>query len=677
MCSSGPYRPAANADNNDVRSPVVDGARRDQLLAAALRAAGCGIAIVDRNGIIVEVNGAYASMLGYRPDELVGHPIERFTHPGEVEATKELREGALQGGASRRLEKRYLHRNGATVWGRVNLSLLPGGADQEPFVVGVIENIDDLKRAEADLRASEARTQSLVEGARYAVVSMCAGGKITSWSENATAIFGWTAEEAIGRSLPETILPAPLHEAYERGMARHLEHGDGTIIGHRLELTAVRRDGAEIPIELAITPTGQPNASGFSAFVRDLSERRRAEQALRQSEGRFRTLIENIPGAVYRCGNDSDWTMELISDDITEITGYPASDFLGNCIRSYGNVIHPNDSAGVAAAVDAAVQARKPFICEYRVVRSDGAERWVYEKGQPVFGSDGSVRWLDGVIFDVTDRKVAEAERDGLLAAERAARAEAEAAREQLEAQNDELRKLDRLKDEFVALVSHELRTPLTSIMGYLDLVAAGEAGPVTDNQTRFLEVASRNASRLLTVVGDLLFIAQVDAGRLDLDLGLVDLGGVAQDSVEAARLAAAARGVTIGLEAAGSTYLRGDRLRLAQLLDNLVSNAIKFTPHGGCVTVAVSLAGGEARVTVSDTGIGIAEDEQAQLFEPFFRASGAQRLAVPGTGLGLTISKAIVEAHGGTIAVDSREGEGTTFTLVLPTRGGELRRVA
>lgn len=256
-------------------------------------------------------------------------------------------------------------------------------------------------------------------------------------------------------------------------------------------------------------------------------------------------------------------------------------------------------------------------------------------------------------------------ERQRLYERERAALAEAEAARRLLIEQNDRLRELDRLKDEFVALVSHELRTPLTSITGYLELVLADPA--LDAEHRRFLEVVERNSGRLLRLVSDLLLVAQIESGKLTLRAGEVDLAAVAAESVEALRPAADARGVELRLEAAPVPPLRGDRARLAQLLDNLVSNAVKFTEPGGHVLVALAQNGEGVRVAVSDDGIGIAPEDQRRLFDRFFRAEGAQERAIGGTGLGLTIARAIAEAHGGELGLTSAVGEGTTFEVSLP----------
>ena len=236
-----------------------------------------------------------------------------------------------------------------------------------------------------------------------------------------------------------------------------------------------------------------------------------------------------------------------------------------------------------------------------------------------------------------------------------------------LRAQNEELRRLDRLKDDFVASVSHELRTPLTSIRGYLELVLDGGAAELTEEQLRYLSVVDRNADRLLRVVDDLLFAAQVDAGKIVLEPGPTDLDELVREAVEAARPVAAEHDVELIFEADRPAELVGDRARLAQILDNLIANAIKFTPPGGKVEVRTFVAGDSVVVEVADTGIGISADDQARLFQRFFRAEGAILGAIDGTGLGLAIVKAIVDAHGGELAVESVAGRGTTFRIGLP----------
>jgi signal transduction histidine kinase len=253
------------------------------------------------------------------------------------------------------------------------------------------------------------------------------------------------------------------------------------------------------------------------------------------------------------------------------------------------------------------------------------------------------------------------------LASAHEARSEAEAARRAMAQQNKRLRELDRLKDEFLSLVSHELRTPLTSIRGYLELALEEDGGELSPDQRRFLQAVQRNSSRLLRLVGDLLFVAQADAGRLSLEQGKVDIAGLVAECVEAAQPAAREKEIVLSLSSSPVPALVGDRGRLAQVLDNLVSNALKFTPEGGSVSVQTSSDGEHIAVVVTDTGIGIALEDQPRLFERFFRSTAAAQQAIPGTGLGLAIVKAIVEAHSGRITVSSTEGYGTTFRVELP----------
>ncbi len=248
-------------------------------------------------------------------------------------------------------------------------------------------------------------------------------------------------------------------------------------------------------------------------------------------------------------------------------------------------------------------------------------------------------------------------------------------------ARNEELRRLDRLKYDLIASVSHELRNPLTSIRGYLELVLDGEVGELTEEQRRYLSVVDRNAERLLRVVGDLLLSAQVEAGEIALECRMTDLDQLVREAVEAARPLAAEHEVEIELDAERMGLLNGDPARLAQSLDNLVMNALKFTPPGGRVDVRTSLEGGVAVLEVADTGIGISEEDQQRLFQRFFRAEGAILNAIEGTGLGLAIAKAIIDSHGGRLSVRSTAGLGTTFRMELPTeqaadgvRAGALR---
>ncbi|ACZ22173.1 signal transduction histidine kinase [Sanguibacter keddieii DSM 10542] len=231
-------------------------------------------------------------------------------------------------------------------------------------------------------------------------------------------------------------------------------------------------------------------------------------------------------------------------------------------------------------------------------------------------------------------------------------------------------REFERLKDEFVGMISHELRTPLSSILGYLELLRDEEDGPLTAEQTQYLDVAERNAQRLLRLVGDLLFTAQVEAGRFPIVHQSTELESVLRAAAQTFEPVAAAASVRLRvvMDESLSTVVRGDATRLGQAVDNLLSNAVKFSPAGGQVTLSLVAHDERATITVRDTGIGIPDTELDQLTTRFFRASTATSASVPGIGLGLAITKAIVVAHRGRLDVTSEVGIGTAFTVDLPT---------
>jgi PAS domain S-box-containing protein len=365
------------------------------------------------------------------------------------------------------------------------------------------------------------------------------------------------------------------------------------------------------------------------------------QNKLFEAEERYRALVETLPLATYVGDGGHASGPTWVSSQIETITSYSPAEWISNpgLLRE---VLHPDDKERVLAEMQRFEESGGSRELEYRMVRRDGGIVWVQDSG--VIVVDGDERRSRGFIIDVTARREAELE---------------------LERQNDQLRELDRLKDEFVALVSHELRTPLTSIRGYLELI--NEDTNLTEEQSRFLETIDRNAQRLQRVVGDLLFVAQVEAGKLSLEHGDVDLNSVVEEAADAARPVAGAKSISLVVDLGELPEIRGDRARLAQVLDNFISNAIKFTATGGSVSVATRVFEENVEIIVSDNGMGIPANELPLLFQRFFRAERATSGAIPGTGLGLAIAKAIVTAHGGRIRVESEDGGGTTFQILLP----------
>jgi PAS domain S-box-containing protein len=388
------------------------------------------------------------------------------------------------------------------------------------------------------------------------------------------------------------------------------------------------------------------------------------EAALRQ-EARFRSLIANIPGAVFRCLQNPTWKTEFISDVIEEISGYPASDFVDDRVRSFASIEHAEDTPRISQLVQQRLEQRQPYEVEYRIIRADGGIRWVYEKGQGVWDEAGNLMWLDGIIFDITQRKQAEAELILKNEALEQARWEAETA--------------NRAKSDFLATMSHEIRTPMNAVIGMTELLL--DTNP-TPQQQDFIATIRNSGETLLGIINDILDFSKIESAKLDLEENPFNL----RTCIESTLNLLAPKAIEKGLELAYlidpqvPEVIVSDVTRLRQILVNLVSNAVKFTEKGE-VTVSVvarplpstSLSASDPPVTsyalrfaVRDTGIGIPSDRLTRLFKPFSQVDSSISRTHGGTGLGLTISQRLSEMMGGRIWVDSVLGSGSTFYCAI-----------
>jgi PAS domain S-box-containing protein len=381
----------------------------------------------------------------------------------------------------------------------------------------------DLLQSQAMLQETVHRLRTVISTAHDAFIALDEDGYVTEWNAAAERMFGWPRVDIMGRALADTVVPERFRADHVAGIARLKATGEASVLGQQIELAALRRDGEEFPIELYVW---QPEPAGpyrFNAFVKDISERKEAERALRDAYAREQEVVE-------------------------------------------------------------------------------------------------------------------------------------------------ELRRLDRVKTDFVANVSHELRTPLTSISGYLELLMDGVAGDLTDDQREMTSIIQRNTGRLLRLVEDILTVGKIDSGQFQPSVEPAELGALVDAVIESVEPAAIRKAINLVSQIGpGPIMVQADPNQLDRALLNVLSNAVKFTQAAGSVVIRVRRVGAEARITVADTGIGIAQDELPKLFSRFFRSSLAIEHEIQGTGLGLAIVKHIVERHGGDISVASRPGEGTMVTIVLP----------
>jgi PAS domain S-box-containing protein len=382
------------------------------------------------------------------------------------------------------------------------------------------------------------------------------------------------------------------------------------------------------------------------------AERERAREALRSARDGLEQMVGERTDALkrkelqlseaQRLAHIGSWEWDITADEVTwsdelyRIYGLDAERF-GASYEAFLERVHPDDREAAQEAVGNALEDPGPFEYYHRLVRPDGAVRTLHARGDLVVGDDGAPVHMFGTAQDVTERIEADEE-------------------------------ADRLKEEFFALVSHELRTPLSSIKGYLELLVEEKGGAHTNERAReFLATIGRNSRQLERLVGDLLFAAQVQHGDFAVEDGSVDLNEVLARSVDTVVPWAEERGMNLTLVADHVGTTGGDEDRLSQLFDNLISNALKYTPDGGRVEVSLRREAGAALIQVRDTGIGISAAERSRIYDRFFRATAATERSIPGAGLGLTIAKAIAEAHGGCIGIESEEGAGTTVSLQLP----------
>jgi PAS domain S-box-containing protein len=359
----------------------------------------------------------------------------------------------------------------------------------------------------------------------------------------------------------------------------------------------------------------------------------------RRRSAHFRSLVTSTTDLVLVF---SDGECRYASNSVLRMIGCTEAAVLGAGIIEF---VHHADRQTLRDVL----QTGAPETVEFRLPNTERGWRTL-EANVTDLRNDRDVR---GIVLngrDVTERSRIEAERELLL--------------EQEQLANERLREADRLKDGFVALVSHEVRTPLTSILGYLELLSEQE---LSAEQRGYTDIIGRNSDRLLRLINDLLFIAQIEDGQLTVEHDQVDLGLIIEEALSSVAPTARAGNVELAGDGSASLPLIGDGGRLAQLLDNLISNAVKFTPAGGRVEVTAGSVRESVWVEVRDTGIGIDAEDQERLFNKFFRTRAATRASIQGTGLGLAISKAIVQAHDGSIHVESTEGEGTTFRVELP----------
>jgi PAS domain S-box-containing protein len=391
--------------------------------------------------------------------------------------------------------------------------------------------------------------------------------------------------------------------------------------------------------------TEPPGAALAGSPAELLSELDRAHTELRETEQRFRLMSQLAPVGILQ--TDLAGRSVFTSDRWREMLGLTEAQARGAC---WSDGLHPDDVGRVQEEWERAARHDGELRTDCRLRPAGDAESWVHLAITPVPGEDGRpAGWL-AALTSVSERK----------------RAEAERTQQRLTEQNAQLQELDEAKTEFLATVSHELRTPLTSIISFTELIL-DDTSQLPADTVDALSVIQRNGDKLLRLLGDLLLLSRLEARAIAVDLGSVAVPGLIREAVRSVSATAAERGIEVTASTQDGPLLKADLLRLQQIMDNLLSNAIKFSSRGGKVQVSARPEGQMWRIDVTDEGIGIPADELDTLFGRFVRGTNARMAGLPGTGLGLSVVKAIAELHSGRVEVESTVELGSTFSVFLP----------
>ena len=507
-------------------------------------------------------------------------------------------------------------------WYLINEARMPDGG------IAVTEtDITELKDAETALRAREKLTRQMLEASPVGVLIVTRDGKHLFANERALEIQGVTLEQLLASNAGDYYADPALRVRLKNELYR-------TGVTSPTPVELLKPDGTHYFVILTSTLTEFEGRQAHLTYLYDVSDLKRSEQALRDSEARLRSVVDNIIDGIVTI--DTSGVILSVNAAAARIFGYDELELVGHNVSTL--MPEPHRSSHDRYLANYLTTGIPRFMGAVREVegRRRNGRRFPMEVAVNEV-SFGNERLFVGIVRDITERK-----------------------------------EMERLKGEFVSTVSHELRTPLTSIRGSLGLLAGNVVGKLPKKARALVEMAEMNTARLINLVNDILDMEKIESGRMEFRFGSVDLKTLVEHGIEANRGYAEAFDVDfVVADAAPGIVVRGDADRLTQVLANLLSNAAKFSPRGGKVEIACARLGAVGRVSVSDRGPGIAKEFHKDIFGKFTQADSSDARKVGGTGLGLNISKSIIEKHGGRLTFDTKVGAGSTFYFEVPIWDG------
>ena len=584
-----------------------------------------------------------ADLLGWAPDDFTENPIFRqeIIHPDDLPLILNAIPALFSEGRQTH-EYRLRKKNGDYIWVADEIQSLQGRDGELEGIVGYLTDITNQKATERSLRESELRHRTIFETILEGIVTIDTKGIVQDVNKAVEDIFGYKAEEIIGQNV-SMLMPHHHAQQHDDYLERYLQTAEARVVGIGREVQGQKKNGELFDMALAVSELKLPTGMYFVGSIRDISERVKAEQDLRISQERLRTSQNFAKIGTF------DW--HIADDQVfwSEQVGPLFGLFDRTIQMSYDKYIecmHPKDREVTKLALKACIKEGREYNIGHRVIWPNGTIRWLHQQGDVIRNEKGHAIRLVGIIQDVTDAKKREVE--------------LETAKEIADGAN-------KAKSEFLSRMSHELRTPLNAILGFAQLLGISRKHPLAERQQKQVGQIVTAGKHLLELINEVLDLARIEAGHLNLSIEPVQMAPVLEECMALAQTLAADSHISVSCSQVLDEAVLVDRMRMKQVLINLLSNAIKYNNENGNVELKVEkLNEYTVRFSVIDDGHGISDEQKEFLFQPFSRL-GAEQGNIEGTGIGLTLTKQLVEAMNGEIDFESTSGKGTTFWVNVP----------